>query len=648
VADDDRFRPRPGTPRAKGGDRIPRFTTKVLHAVSIAGPTVKAGTVGRGRRTLRMGRGQVAAKLAGQALGTRSRRVVIKARLVNLKRAGPRSTVTHIRYLEREGVTRDGTPGRAYGALEDDTDTREFEERGRGDRHQFRFIVSAEDAEDIGELRAFTRELMDQMERDLGTKLEWIAVDHWDTDNPHSHIVLRGKDDAGEDLIIAPDYISRGMQARARELATEWLGLRTEVEIRQSLTREVTQERWTSLDMQIARQLDQGRIDVGAAMSNWEGSDRSLLIGRLRHLATMGLAERVGADTWAVVPNAEHTLRTLSERGDIVRTMQRALGRTQRELVIFDPKRSQPVIGRIADKGLTDELSDRAYVIVDGVDGRAHYARLASNADLAELPMGGIIELRGVTEPRRVDRSIAEMAIDGVYRTEQARQRLEHASPPVRNPASVIEAQVRRLELLRRGNVVERLDDGSWRVPQDLPETAMRYDQTRFSGVQPVVRSHLPVERQVRAVGVTWLDEQFVRDSTPPSSVGFGAVAQRALDERKMFLVEQGLAERRGQHVVLARNLLSTLRATEVEAAARRIESDTGLNYRPIVDGDRASGTYRRSLLLVSGRFAMIDDGMGFSLVPWRPVIEARLGQSVSAIVRGPTVSWEIGRGLSR
>jgi hypothetical protein len=328
--------------------------------------------------------------------------------------------------------------------------------------------------------------------------------------------------------------------------------------------------------------------------------------------------------------------------------MQRALGQTQRELVIFDPKRSQPVIGRIADKGLNDELSDRAYVIVDGVDGRAHYARLTSNADLADIPMGGIVELRGVTEPRRVDRSIAGMAIDGVYRTELARQRLEHASPPVRNPASVIEAQVRRLELLRRGNVVERLDDGSWRVPQDLPETAMRYDQTRFSGVQPVVRSHLPVERQVRAVGVTWLDEQFVRGLTPPSSVGFGAVVQRALDERKMFLVEQGLAERRGQHVVLARNLLSTLRTTEVEAAARRIESDTGLNYRPIVDGDRASGTYRRSLLLVSGRFAMIDDGVGFSLVPWRPVIEARLGQSVSAIVRGPTVSWEIGRGLSR
>lgn len=595
-----------------------------------------------------MGRGQVAAKVAGQGLGPKSRRVVIKARLVNLKRAGPRSTSTHIRYLEREGVTREGAPGQAYNTTDDAADTREFEERGREDRHQFRFIVSPEDGEDIGELRAFTRQLMGQMERDLGTKLEWVAVDHWDTDDPHTHIVLRGKDDAGRDLIIAPDYISRGMQARARELATEWLGLRTELEIRQSLTREVTQERWTSLDTRIARQMDLGRIDLSAATQRRDGYDRSLLVGRLRHLATMGLAERVAADTWAVAPNAEHALRTLSERGDIIRTMQRALGQAQRELVIFDPKRSKPVIGRIADKGLTDELSDRTYVIIDGIDGRAHYARLAANIDISDLPVDAVVELRGVTEPRRVDKSIADMAIDGVYRTETARQRLADASPAVRNPASVIDAQVRRLETLRRGNVVERLDEGVWRVPRDLPESAMRYDQGRLSGVQPVVRSHLSIDQQVSAVGATWLDEQLARDSAPQSSAGFGATVQHALEDRKLFLVEQGLAERRGQHIVLARNLLSTLRTKELESTGRRIESETGLVYRLTHDGDRVSGAYRRSLLLASGRFAMVDDGVGFSLVPWRPVIESRVGQSVSAIVRGPTVSWDIGRGLSR
>jgi hypothetical protein len=379
-----------------------------------------------------------------------------------------------------------------------------------------------------------------------------------------------------------------------------------------------------------------------------EGYDRNLLVGRLRHLATMGLAERVSADSWTVAPNVEHTLRALGERGDTIRIMQRALGQTQREIVIFDPKRSKPVIGRIADKGLTDELSDQSYVIVDGIDGRAHYARLAANVDISDLQAGGVVELRGVIEPRRVDRSIAEMAIDGVYRTETVRQRLADVLPAVRNRGAVIDAQVRRLEALRRGNVVERLDEGVWRVPRDLPESAMRYDQGRLSGVQPVVKSHLSVDQQVRAVGATWLDEQLARGSAPQSSAGFGATVQQALEDRKLFLVEQGLAERRGQHIVLARNLLSTLRNKELASTARNIESDTGLVYRPTSDGDRVSGTYRRTLLLASGRFAMIDDGVGFSLVPWRPVIEARLGQSVSAIVRGQAVSWDIGRQMSR
>ena len=286
-----------------------------------------------------------------------------------------------------------------------------------------------------------------------------------------------------------------------------------------------------------------GRIDVTTATQKRDGYDRSLLVGRLRHLAAMGLAERIVADTWAIAPNAELTLRTLGERGDIIRTMQRAMGQAQRELVIFDPKRSKPVIGRIADKGLTDELSDRTYVIVDGIDGRAHYARLAANVDISDPPMGGVAELRGVTEPRRVDKSIADMAIDGIYRTQTARQRLLDASPAVRNPASIIDAQVRRLEVLRRGNIVERLGDGVWRVPQDLPETAMRYDQSRVAGAQPIVRSHLPVERQVRAVGATWLDEQLTQ--------GFGAAIvgrfwrDGAACARRSKIVSRGTRPRR-------------------------------------------------------------------------------------------------------
>jgi hypothetical protein len=171
-----------------------------------------------------------------------------------------------------------------------------------------------------------------------------------------------------------------------------------------------------------------------------------------------------------------------------------------------------------------------------------------------------------------------------------------------------------------------------------------------LGGVAVELKSHLPIERQARVIGVTWLDQQLIGGDKGLGDLGFGSEVKEALQKRADFLTEQGLAERRGQRVVLARNLLSTLRNRELAQAAKDIAAETGLEHRPLVDGQRVAGIYRRSVMLVSGRYAMLDDGKGFSLVPWKPVIEQRLGQQLSAIVRGGGMSWEIGRrpGLSR
>ena len=241
--------------------------------------------------------------MAGRRLGAHARRVVIKTRLVVLRRAGARSVETHLRYIEREGVDRDGSKGHAYGAMTDQADLSDFEERGRSNRHQFRFIVSPEDAQSLEDLRGFTRHLMTRMEADLGTRLDWVAVDHWNTDNPHTHIVLRGKDETGHDLIIARDYIAHGMRQRASELATEWLGPRSDREIREGLSREVDQERWTSLDRTLQQQAHEGVVDVAVTSDGRVREQRTLLIGRLQRLTIMGLAEPDGGNTkrWIVV-----------------------------------------------------------------------------------------------------------------------------------------------------------------------------------------------------------------------------------------------------------------------------------------------------------------------------------------------------------
>jgi hypothetical protein len=127
---------------------------------------------------------------------------------------------------------------------------------------------------------------------------------------------------------------------------------------------------------------------------------------------------------------------------------------------------------------------------------------------------------------------------------------------------------------------------------------------------------------------------------------GFGGEVHEAMGQRADFLIEQGLAERRGERLILSRNLLATLRDRDIAAAGRQIAQETGLAHHPVADGERVSGIYRRSVQLASGRFAMLDDGLGFSLVPWRPVIDQRLDQRVAAVVRGGSAFWQLGRQL--
>jgi type IV secretory pathway VirD2 relaxase len=633
--DDDNFRVRPGAPK----NRQQRFVSRVLREVSKAGG--KSSRRLTGRPGSRLGRGHVAARFTGRTLTHNARRVVIKTRLVNLKQVGARSTTTHLRYIERESVGRNGEPGQGYGPATDQADLAAFEARGREDRHQFRFIVSPEDGEQIDDLRRYTRHLMQRMEADLGTSLDWVAADHWNTGDPHTHIVLRGKDDTGRDLIISRDYIAHGMRERAAGLATEWLGPRTEQEIRQSLQREVEQERWTTLDRALQREGQAGTIRLERLQQD---SRRTMLIGRLQHLQRMGLASEQNSGEWTLRSDAEPVLRAMGERGDIVRTMQRAMGGTQRELGIFDPREgSSRVIGRVAAKGLADELYDRSYLVIDGIDGKAHYVALPTRADLEQYPTGAVVEARGSAEVRAADRTVAALAVGGVYRTDHHRAVATARGVAMRDSDEVVAVHVRRLEALRRAGIVERIAEGVWRVPSDLPEQGRQYD-SRLGDVSVTVRSHLSIEQQKRALGATWLDQQLIVGGKDLGERGFGAEVRDALRQRSDFLIEQGLAERHGQRIILARNLLATLRECDLEAAALGIVKETGLAYRPVTDGAQVSGVYRRNVQLASGRFAMLDDGMGFSLVPWKPVIEQRLGQQISATVRGAGTSWHIGR----
>jgi type IV secretory pathway VirD2 relaxase len=460
-----------------------------------------------------------------------------------------------------------------FDAEHDDADYRAFAERCEGDRHHFRFIVSPEDAEQLSDLRAFTRDLMVQAERDLGTKLDWVGIDHWNTDNPHIHVIVRGKGDDGRDLVIARDYISHGLRARAAHLATLELGPRTDLEIRRDFEAQVEADRWTALDRALAREAAQhdGVVDLRPGFDiQADGLARSAMVGRMQKLERLGLAEPLDPARWRLSQNAEPTMRALGERSDIIRRIQRGLAeqgidRSVTDFSLGDGDGTGPIIGRLVTRGLDDELPGTAYAVIDGVDGHAHHVRLADLDAASDAAPGAIVELR-------------------------------------------------------------RFEDAAGR-----------------DRVALAVRSDLPIDAQVHAGGATWLDRQLVgRSASPMSLGGFGRAVREAMEARIEHLVGQGLARRQGQRVIFARDLLDKLRRRELEEAAARMSEGASYVYHPATEGEPVAGTYRQRLDLASGRFAMIDDGLGFTLVPWTPSLERYLGRQVSGIVRDNRIEWSV------
>ena len=484
----------------------------------------------------------------------------------------------HITYLKREGVTRDGADARMFDAKSDAADERSFAERCEDDRHHFRFIVSPEDAGQLENLRIFTRELMADVEHDLGSRLDWIAVDHWNTDNPHVHVLIRGKADDGQDLVISRAYISRGFRDRAAERVTLELGPRNERDIRHALEKEVDAERWTSLDRALRNLADEngGVADLRPGFADEDPELRRLLNGRARKLERLGLAEQVGPASWTLKPKLEQSLRELSTRGDIIKTMHKALTGAGREpdiagFALHGDAATDQVLGRLVARGLHDELKGSAYAIVEGIDGRTHHLEFSDLDMTGDAPPGAIVEARS-------------------YEDLHGRRQLSLAT-----------------------------------------------------------RSDLRLEEQVSASGATWIDRQLLAREAAMSSNAFGGELHQAMEQRIDHLVEQGLAKRQGQRVVFARDLLNTLRQRDLAEASAKLVAETGLVHRPSVEGDHVAGLYRQRVTLSSGRFAMIDDGLGFQLVPWRPALERHLGQQVSGSIspRG-TVDWSFGpkRGL--
>ncbi|MBI2260765.1 MAG: relaxase/mobilization nuclease domain-containing protein [Caulobacterales bacterium] len=279
----------------------------------------------------------------------------------------------HVAYLGRSGAGVEGGRPEFFDRDRDGVRPAVETEGWSRDRHHFRFIISPEHGDRIGDLRGYVRDVMARVAADLGQPdLKWLATCHYDTDQPHAHVLVRGRRGDGRDLVIPRDYMGYGFRARAQEAAQERLGDLSRVEAERRIWRETQADRFTSFDRRLLAAADGGGLvdDRVGASDAWAALTR----GRLRHLEGLGLAARAGR-RYRLAGDMETKLRTLQARRDIIRTLNQRRLEGARDV---RPLGTERVRGVVVKSGYHDEAGAAPFVVVRDAGGVEHYARLCA------------------------------------------------------------------------------------------------------------------------------------------------------------------------------------------------------------------------------------------------------------------------------
>ncbi|MCK5547701.1 MAG: DUF3363 domain-containing protein, partial [Thermoplasmata archaeon] len=286
----------------------------------------------------------------------------------------------------------------------------------QADRHHWRFIISPENGHQIEDFQGYVRGIMGKVESDLGTKLEWVSAVHYDTDDIHAHVIVRGRNDREQDLVIGQDYIKEGIRRRAQELATELLGERSLEEVQKSLEAEVDALRVTSLDRFIERQASKERIVDVRKRNNFDKSMfyEGLIKGRLRYLASAGLAEEKPPGVFTLKEGYKEALAQAAEKNNAMKLLyKKDIGARLDNLSVYSMRagKGREIEGRILDKGLHDELTESKYIVVKDMDEKLHYVPVGAWKGYEQLEPGSLIKIApGGQSTGKADHNIAREA----------------------------------------------------------------------------------------------------------------------------------------------------------------------------------------------------------------------------------------------
>lgn len=558
-----------------------------------------------------------------------------------------------IAYLAREGAAkreqgaapaadadldapaRTGAPAHAvfYSADATGIDVRALTTHWAKDIGHHRIMVSPEDGALLGDLAPFVREVMDGLARRLETRLDWIAVNHRDTDNPHAHILVRGVRDTGDALELAPGVGARLVRRLAEDIATRALGPRSEADVIAARWREVNRMGLTGLDRGVMASL--GEDGLAHVL-------RPDLIARLERLEGWGLASRAGAG-WRLADDLTDKLRRLEARAGLEERLAPSR-RTGEHLPLLEAEVSRTIEGELVHLGPGDDFfHDSLLAVIETGAGELRFARLAHADDLASLANvrpGALVQLGPrAREALGLDRAIARIAAReaGLYAPA-----LHRAAEPQASEG-VVNAALRRLEAMERAGLIARTREGAFIVGGDHDARALAFDALRASRfpVAAAVTSYWTLAEQVSAQGPTRLDRTLTGEGG--GIEGHGALARRyagAVLQRRAFLIAQGVMRQDEARLDPAR--LALMGQGERRELAARLARERGrsVTSAPLA---RVRGVYRRYHDLAQGRLALIEAGRSAHLVPWSVQLEAYEGRLVEGVLRREGYQWTRG-----
>ncbi len=584
------------------------------------------------------------------------------------------SVLRHVSYIGRESASLDGRQGVFYDSTREGLDARQAVKDWESDRHHFRLIVSAENADDLPDMKLYIRRVMRLVERDLGTPLQWLAVDHHNTDNTHTHVLVRGRKQDGADLVIPRQYIAQGIRQRASEVATEMLGPRSADDIRREHDNQIKAERFTALDRMIERSMEvggvgrAGRIDlhphkpIGFAVD-----DRKRVLGRLQFLQTMDLARKSRGTWWILDPEFGSKLRDLGRRNDLIKTLYASLGTQAGNVERMNAREvsSRPIVGELVTKGSVDEISDRKFVVVRDGAGKLYYGQVPADESFRRAQSGSVVELGEMAHRQRtVMQEIAAVAQgrNGVYTAADHAAFLSQKYPDMTpdQAAAKVRSAAAKLAFIAghtgyNGSGVTQTTNGQFQIAAPVFE---RFASARRSQTDLRILSAHGLHQQVEVRAFTWLDRSLLLSGFQPSGAGQRASADwhgefaTALERRRQWLLNQGLAEFTGpeRHAIafkagavayLRSAEFHELQATvgsEFKRPAVRLPRETPITGQYL--GLRESHAGPVALIVTPQRVYVTNWTRQFNVIPPGNAVTALLDRSGRLTVKPSSQAW--------